>query len=236
VLTNDDVIKMTAMGFEDDVIQAKISQAPTVRFLVEVDDLAKLKNAGVTQPVIAAMIKRGTATAAPTQAQDHAAELSNSVVVGAQGPQFSEIGLVRLVTADRGELELRSVAGNMSTTYAFVTFLMHCNYPGLKADVRTKDRRPSLLIRSGKSPSGRLYLASAEIDKDDNVRSIKMANMKMFGAKNLGAPDSDNQISYETVQEGPDTWRITPKKELRPGEYGLWMPTMEIYDFGIDGG
>jgi hypothetical protein len=75
---------------------------------------------------------------------------------------------------------------------------------------------------------------SAEVDKRNGVRSVKMGNSRFFGAKNIGAPDSDNQIDYDVVAEGPDTWRITPKKDLKPGEYGLWNSQMEMYDFGID--
>jgi hypothetical protein len=56
----------------------------------------------------------------------------------------------------------------------------------------------------------------------------------LFGVKNLGAPDSDNQMPYDVVAEGPDTWRLTPTKDLKPGEYGLWSSMQEMYDFGID--
>ena len=61
-----------------------------------------------------------------------------------------------------------------------------------------------------------------------------MGNSRFFGVKNVGAPDSDNQIAYDVVAEGPDTWRLTPTKDLHTGEYGLWSSMSELYDFGID--
>jgi hypothetical protein len=234
-MTNDDVVKMSKMGFGNDVIEAKIQQASAVDFKLEVDDLSKLKSAGVSQGVISAMLKRSTAKdETPKEAQAPPTSVP-PIVAGAAGlPTYSDIGAVKLITKDHGEIELRSSAGSMSTTYAYVTVLMHYNYPGLKADVRSQDSRPTLLIRSGKSPKGRLYLVSADVDKRNGVRSVKMGNSRLFGAKNLGAPDSDNQVDYDVVAEGTDTWRLTPTKDLRPGEYGLWNEMREMYDFGID--
>jgi hypothetical protein len=226
-MTNDDIVKMAKLGFGDDVIQAKIQEAPAVAFKLEVDDLGKLKAAGVSQNVISAMLKRSTAPAQPAG--------SPNVVTGPGGmPGFSDVGTVKLISKDHGTVDLRSIGGTMSTTYAYVTMLMHANYPGLKADARTQDHRPTLLIRSPTSPKGRMYLVSADADSGSNVRSVKMGNSRLFGAKNLGAPDSDNQIECDVVAEGTDGWRLTPTKDLKPGEYGLWVSVHSMYDFGVD--
>jgi hypothetical protein len=234
-MTNNDVVNLSKLGFHDDVIDAKIQQAAAVDFKLEVDDLAKLKSAGVSQGVISAMLKRGTAAPEPPKDAQAPYMRGSPMVAGAAGmPSFSDIGAVKLIAKDHGEIELHSSAGDISTTFVYVTTLLWCNYPGLKADVRIHDSRPTLLVKSGKSPKGRLYWVVAEADKKNGVRSVKLANHKLFGAKNTGAPDSDNQIEYDLVSEGPDTWRLTPTKDLRPGEYGLWNQMREMYDFGID--
>jgi hypothetical protein len=228
-MTNEDVVKMAGMGFGDDVIQAKIEQAPNVAFKLDVDDLSKLKAAGVSQPVISTMLKRSTsggAGAAPGG--------MHSVVGVGGGPMMSDIGAVKLITKDGGQVDLRSIGGTMSSTYAFVTVLMHANFPGVKADTRIQDHRPTLLIRSANSPKGRLYLVSVDVDKGSGVRSVKIGNSRFGGMKNMGAPDSDNQIDYTAVAEGTDSWRLTPAKDLASGEYGLWSSMREMYDFGID--
>ena len=108
----------------------------------------------------------------------------------------------------------------MSTTFAYVTTLIYDNFPGIKADVRIHDERPTLLIRAPNNPKGHFYLVSAEVDTKNGGRSVKMGNHRMFGTKNLGAPDSDNQIEYEAVAEGADSWRLTPVKDLPNGECG----------------
>ncbi|MGC1520760.1 MAG: hypothetical protein WA803_04385 [Steroidobacteraceae bacterium] len=227
-MTNDDVVKMAKLGFGDDVVEAKINQAGAVNFKLEVDDLSKLKSAGVSQAVISAMLRRSSM---PSMAGG--APGSQYPAPGGM-PVYSDIGRVKLLTSDNGSFDLRAIGGSMSTTFAYVTTLMYANFPGEKADVRIHDKRPTLLIKSPNSPKGHFYLVSAEVDSKNAVRSVKMGNSHFFGAKNLGAPDSDNQIAYDAVAEGPDTWRLTPTKDLRAGEYGLWQSMGQMYDFAVD--
>ena len=216
---------MQSLG--DDVVAAKINQASAVNFKLEVDDLSKLKSAGVSQNVISAMLRRSSmpsmAGGAPGQ------------YPGPGGaPGYADFNRVKLLTKDNGSFNLRAIGGSMSSTFAYVTSLRYANFPGLKADVRIHDGKPTLLIRYPNNPKGHYYLVSAESDSKNGVRSVKMGNSHFFGASNLGALDSDNQIPYDAVAEGQDGWRITPTKDLRPGEYGLWQSMMQMYDFGVD--
>jgi hypothetical protein len=231
-LTNEDVVKMATGGFGTQVIEAKIEQARAVDFRLEIDDLTKLKAAGVSQNVISAMLKRA---AGPDPAATDGPLGSRATDFAPNGvPVYSDIGRVKLITSDHGSVDLRAMGGSMSTTFAYVTTLIHANFPGVKADVRSQDRRPTLLIKSPNSPRGHFYLVSADSDSKNGVRSVKLGNSRLFGVKNMGAPDSDNQITYDAVAEGANAWRLTPMKDLRPGEYGLWSSMTELYDFGVD--
>jgi hypothetical protein len=231
-MSNGDVVKMAKLGFGNDLIGAKIAQAPGVDFKLEIDDLAKLKAAGVSQDVISAMLKRSTASTAPAAAGTPG---SRPTVIGADGmPMFSNAGSVRLVAGGQEPVELHSISGTMSSTFAMVVTLLHVNYPGEKADARVHDKRPSLLVKSPNSPKGHFYIVSVEIDHGDHVRSLKLGNSRFGGMKNIGAPDSDNQIPFDVVDQGSGTWQLTPTKDLRPGEYGLWSAAAQMYDFGVD--
>jgi hypothetical protein len=230
-MTNGDVVKMAKAGFGNDVIEAKIAQAPAVDFKLEIEDLSKLKTAGVSQDVISAMLKRSTAAPA-------AASGPHGPPPGAYGPggmpMFGTVGNVKLVAGGQSPVDLHPASGTMSSTYAVFTTLLHVNYPGEKADVRAQDKRPSLLVSSQNDPKGHVYLVSAEVDHGDHVRSVKLGNSRFGGMKNMGAPDSDNQIPFTTAAQGTDTWQITPTKDLKPGEYGLWSSSSQMYDFGVD--
>ena len=59
-LTNADVEKMAQLGLGDDAIIAKINQVEAVDFNLDVDEMGRLKSAGVSQAVLTAMLKRST--------------------------------------------------------------------------------------------------------------------------------------------------------------------------------
>jgi hypothetical protein len=233
-MTNADVVKMANLGFGNDVIDAKISHANAVDFHLEVDDLSKLKAPGVSQDVITIMLKRSSGAGSSMSGRGLGPGARSTGMSPSGAPGMAD-ARVKLSANDHDDVILQSVAGTMSTTFAYVTTLIYANFPGLKADAHIQDNRPVFFVRSAQSPRGRVYLVSAEVDSTNNVRSVKMGNSHMFGAKNIGAPDPDNQIDCDAVAvEGTDTWRLTPKKDLKPGEYGLWMSMQEMYDFRVD--
>jgi hypothetical protein len=225
-MTNADVVKLAKLGFSSEIIKEKISGASTVNFKVEVDDLVKLKNAGVSQDVISAMLQRA----------DGGGRSSASAAAGAAGPAGYYPGgpAVTLVTKDGGSVNLRSISGTMSSTNAVVTVLIHENYPGMAAAVRTHDTRPSFIVTSAVQPKGSIYIVSLDVDKGDQDRSLKLGNSRFWGGmKNMGAPDKDNQVAYDAVSMGSgNQWKLTPTNDLKPGEYGLY--SAGLYDFGVD--
>lgn len=224
VLTNEGVVQLVKLGLGDEVVIAKIGEAKEVAFKTEVADLEQLKADGVPGPVIAAMLKRNTAPAEPP---------AQKQVVEVQGVHLGPSDVV-LCTKD-GNLKLQSIQGSPSSTYAYVTVLMYMDYPGLRADHRIQDRRPSVLILSDSKPTGRYFFVRTKPDKGDNVRSVKMGRMKMFAVNSLGSPDKDWTIDDEVKEEKPGVWRLTPKQDLKPGEYGLWVgPQGEMFDFAVD--
>src|SRR5882672_6729410 len=65
-LDNADIIKLTKLDMGDAVIIAKIKSATAVQFATGTDDLVKLKEAGVSKAVIAALLDRsGSGTPHP---------------------------------------------------------------------------------------------------------------------------------------------------------------------------
>lgn len=230
-MTNADVVKLAKMGFGPEIIKEKISGASSVNFKLEVDDLVKLKNAGVSQDVISAMLRRADGGSGSPASSSGSASGSASASGPAGYPGSPSD--VTLVTKDGGSMHLRSISGTMSSTNAFVTVLMHYDYPGMAAAVRTHDARPSFIVNSADQPKGRLYIVTLDVDKGDQDRSLKLGNSRFWGGmKNMGGPDKDNQIAYDVVSMGGNQWKLTPSKDLKPGEYGLYSGA--LFDFGVD--
>ena len=69
-------------------------------------------------------------------------------------------------------------------------------------------------------------------------RSIDIQSPGMFGGVMTSAPDSDFLIKVDVTEEKPGLWRFTPTKQLKPGEYGIYVGKGEkaatLFDFGID--
>ncbi len=221
-LTNDDVLAMIKAGLGDDLVISKINSARELNLDTSPDALIKLKKSGVSKAVLDAMIRGGSGGGGGSTSSSSDGRAAAKLKTG-----------VRLITADH-TFDLMSIAGSESTTFVYVTSLLWNNYPGVRAEVRTSDRSPSLLLQSEKSPTGRYFLVRLDSNPKTSDRSLKMGREGMFSARSLGHPDDTWTIPFEVTQEREGLWRIKPKSTLKPDEYGLWMGTGELYDFGVD--
>lgn len=236
-LTNDDVLRLSQGGLGDDVIIAKINSTPQATFRLETDDLINLKKAGVSQAVIAAMLKRSevtgaTAATVPSSNSTPAAAPANASMFM---PGTDDV-LIRL-TAKDGTTDLTSIAGHMASTWAYITVLVFTDFPGTKATVRTKDQRPYIIVQTRRSPQGRFFLVRCESNEKDGSRSVKQGRHGLFTNKDFGAPDTDWTVPFDVKQVQPGLWRMDPRQDMKPGEYGVyggWMAGPDLYDFGID--
>lgn len=234
-LDNAEIIKLTKLEMGDDVILAKIKGASTVQFATTTDDLVKLKSAGVSKAVMAAMVDRANAGSAPAHAASGAA--AGSAGAGATAGLSS----ITLVAKD-GTTTLNPIEGEVKTIVApFVGFKRFIVFDELTAKVRTKDHKPSITIAAAKDPSqGGYWLVKLDQDKDeeDMNRGMDVESPGMWGGSLSSAPDDDFRIKCEKTEEKPGAWRFTPIKDLKPGEYGVYIGKGEqtgiVYDFGVD--
>ena len=230
-LNNAEIVKLTKADMGDAVIIAKIKSAPSVAFATDTDDLVKLKQSGVSKAVIAAMLDRSTA--APAHAAAPAAAAASAAPAGE--------ATITLQASDKTSV-LKSVDGDVKTIVApFVGMKRYIIFPEVSAATRTKDRKPSVTITTDQSPHRYFWFVKLDPDKEDGKvtrRSMDVQSPGMWGGYMSSAPDSDNQIKCDEKEEKPGLWRLTPQKELKPGEYGVYVGKGEtigiVYDFGID--
>jgi hypothetical protein len=215
VLTNDDIIKLTKVGLGDEAITAKIHQAAEADFSLETDDLAKLKSSGVSGKVIAAMLDRSSGGSEEAVA----AAPASAVKMIANGKTTS----------------LASVVGDPSSTYVYVTVLYWMNFPSMHATIRTTDHSPSFLIAADRDPRSRYYVVRLDANDEDADRSLKMGRSGAFSFKAGSVPDSDWTFPFESSEEKRGVWKVSLKKSLVPGEYGVYnVQGQELFDFGVD--
>jgi hypothetical protein len=224
-LTNDDVVKLSKLGLGDEAVAAKIRQAAEVDFKLETDDLGKLKAAGVSGKVIATMLDRSAN--AGTVVYTAPGVPGGVAVAGATA--------VKLTTSDGKVTPLPSMIGESSSTYVYVTMLFWANFPGLHAATRTAERTPGFIISSDQDPRSRYYVVRLDVNSKDGDRSLKMGKSGAFSFKAGTSPDSDWTFAFESAEEKRGTWKLSLKKPLVPGEYGVFaVQRGELFDFGID--
>ncbi len=220
-LTNQDVMKMVSAGLGEEIIVAKVREAPRTDFRLGVDDLVELRKAGASEKVVAAMLDRNRpAEPSPQAAMNKALGVSTIDVSLKAGEKTVPLVIVR------GD---RSFAGFLAWGNTFL------NYQGLHAKVRISDKRPVLLIRSDVEPTwGHYSLGKLDLDQKHGVRSLKITDDRHQ------APDPDWTVPFDVAEEGEGLWRVTPKQALPPGEYGWFvhpLTTLQgggIFDFGVD--
>jgi len=222
-LDNAEIVKLTKLDMGDSVIIAKINSAAAVQFATGTDDLVKLKEAGVSKAVIAAMLDR-SAAATPKP----------SAASGATGAS------VTLVASD-GTVALKMMDGEVRTIVApFVGMRRFITFAEVAATVRTKDRKPSVTVATDKDPHKIYWMVKLDQDKDedDMNRSMDVESPGMWGGVMSSAPDDDSMVKCDITEQKPGLWRFTPVKDLKPGEYGIYIgkgeQTASLYDFGVD--
>jgi len=227
-LDNAEIIKLTKLEMGDEVIVAKIKSAASVHFATTTDDLVKLKESGVSKAVIAAMLDRSSPAPAQAAPPPHApADASVSATVSLQ--------------AKDGTVVLKMVDGDVKTIVApFVGMRRFIEFAEVASSVRTKDRRPSVTLAVEKDPRKTYWMVrlDQDTDKEDMNRAIDVESPGMWGGMMSSAPDDDSMVKCDTVEEKPGLWRYTPVKDLKPGEYGIYVGKGEqsasLFDFGVD--
>jgi hypothetical protein len=223
-LDNAQIVKLTKLDMGDDVIIAKIRQVKEANFATSTDDLVKLKEAGVSRAVIAAMIERaGSGSGAPP---------------GAYGGE-SEVTL----RTTEGPIRLRATYGNPKTKATFMSMTTWVEFMPVAATVRTRDRRPTVVVTTDTSPRGRWWYVHTSQETDEQYRYFDLDGGGGFSISWSGSPEKGSIVKCETVEETPGHWALTPVKELKPGEYGVFSGQVGpfapqgqaiLFDFGID--
>ena len=223
-LDNAEIVKLTKLDMGNAVILAKIKSAANVQFATGTDDLVKLKEAGVSKEVMAAMLDRSSPAKPETPTPSGAASAAS----------------VTLQSKD-GAVGLKMIEGDVKTIVApFVGMRRFINFAEIAATVRTKDRKPSVTIATDKDPHKTYWMVKLDQDKDpeDMNRSIDVESPGMWGGVMSSAPDDDSLVKCDITEEKQGLWRFTPVKELKPGEYGIYIgkgeQTASLYDFGVD--
>ena len=245
-LTNAEIVKLCKAGLGDEVVIAKIDGAGKTAFALDTDSLIDLKKSGVSQPVISAMLRKASGrTAAPAAS---AAATPPALAPQAYALNSSQQDDPPSFEASDGTRPLVIAASRFNATGFGPIKMVHLEIAGYTSNVRTVDPSPAVVVQFNYDPQTFFFIVRTDPDKGDNTRSVKMGSAmqrlkKMFQDNPRYYPDAGHTVPYNAEQVSPGTWRITPKNELLPGEYGLYFSSdftskyrgtdSAIYDFAV---
>jgi hypothetical protein len=208
ILNNADIIDLTKVDMGDDIIIAKINAAKVVNFDTSTDALIALRQNGVSSPVIAVMIERS-----------------------------SRKGVKVTLRTNHGPVELKGIFGTQKDQFAMYSISHWVQFSDTAAKIRTPDHRPSVLITSDRDPRGLWWFVRASVYRKGNeqYRYFGLDGGGPFSVIWSGSPESGSIVNTEATEEKPGLWRLTPIRDLKAGEYGLFAGQTALFA-GLGGG
>ena len=220
VIINSIIIELVKANFGEAVIINKIRISKT-KFDLSTANLIKLKNAGVSENIINAMMEAQNPHQSSTERQ-----LREELVHSARGVFILRNGKL---------VEMDYVAGyvkNQTPVFSSKRKLAIIAH-GERAPMRITNKTPTFYARH---PS-EIGIVKFDVDtyRGKLVRYVML--ISSFGST-LGDFPEKNNIEFDYKKESNIRYQITPKNPLSEGEYGIIIvggaSGYKIYDFGVD--
>ena len=243
VITNDEVISLTKAGLASSVIIAKIKTSRT-NFDLSTDALIKLKQAGVTDDTVGAMLEAKTGKSIATDVTPNSA---GAATVGALGDPndpmakhnygvylYEEKDGQKKMTLVKPTVSAQNRTGGMFTsslTYGISKVKIKTNLPGRNAALQIMNTMPVfyfyLDVTSGGLntasgvPSDPKEFTLVRFNQRSDNREVTIGKANVFGAK--GGLSDEYVVEFKTEDLGNGVFKISPVAALTKGEYGFFL-------------
>ncbi|HTU50971.1 MAG TPA: hypothetical protein VMF56_10270 [Acidobacteriaceae bacterium] len=207
--TNDSVIKMVKAGMSDSIVISSINSQPA-HFSLSANDLIALKQAGVSDAVMAAMIAKNAPAAPPTPnigRSEYPTDIG--VYYGSQG----------VYTNLQAEVVNTKTGGFMKSlaTDGIVKGDINGHINGEHSPTSLTTPLDFLIVvRDGDAPAEYQLLHLHTKSKYREFRSVT------GGAFHSSTGASCDLVDFQSVKVAPLTYKITLTAPLAPGEYGFF--------------
>lgn len=253
-LTNSDVVALTKAGLGDDAIIAKIKTSDA-HYDLTTSQLIALKNAGVSGPILAAMLSASAPKAA--QLSLDAFDPMQPHATGVYVLREADHRMERMDPTATNQAKTGGHIGHM-LTLGISTMSIKAAVPGESAHVKVAPGRPTFYFffdeSNGASPASSTWASgtSAVVTSPSeftlihlmqkNGRREAQVGSRNIGGMKSGVMDHDRlEFDYQLVR--PGVYRAIPQAPLKPGEYGFIYAisgggaegamTARVYDFAV---
>ena len=261
-LTNQDVVHMVKAGFDNQTV-IKAIQANQTNFDVSPEALLALKNSGVNQTIIQAMLSRTTAeqnspvsaTSGPSRRQlpPPAANPNDPMSSHAPGIYWeSTVGqsprMLVLQPSNYSQGKMTGTFG-MAMSMGISKSKWKVVVGGPRASLRIPASQPEFWFyfansggSFGSGPSTPSDFTLVKLERHGSDRELVVGKGGVFGVSS--GVSSKDAIALSSKQVSPGIYEAVPEKALRPGEYAflpagqggmvLSMTGGKLFDFGVD--
>jgi hypothetical protein len=260
-MNNDEVITLTKAGLNPTLIVGKIRTSKT-SFDLSTDSLIKLKQAGVTDDVVAAMLeaKNGKPIAAP-------ANSGNGRGTGDPNDPMAPHNFgIYLYEMKEGKAKMTQLQPNVSaqnrtgggftaavTPFGLGKVKTKANLPGRNASLQIPETMPVFYFYLD-TASGGLNTASGipstpneftlvRFNQRSDNREVTIAKANSWGGK--GGLSDEYVVPLKAEDIGNGIFKVTPTADLKRGEYGFYLVNSgnsntsagvgaKFFDFGVN--
>ena len=262
-MTNDEVISLTKAGLAGSIVIGKIRTSKT-NFDMSTDALIKLKQAGVSDDVVTAMLeaKNGRSSSGSSS--------SGAAPVGATGdpndPMSKHTYGIYFFEEKDGQRKMTQLQPNVSaqnrtggaftasmTPFGLGKVKTKANLPGRNASMQLKSTAPVFYFYLDTS-SGGLNTASGipstpneftlvRFNQRSDNREVTIAKSNSWGGK--GGLSDEYVVPLKAEDLGNGIFRVTAGIDLKAGEYGFYLVNSgnsntsagvgsKFFDFGVN--
>lgn len=259
VMTNEEVISLTKAGLASSVIIGKIRVSKT-NFDMSTDALIRLKQSGVTDDTVAAMLEaksgKSVAGTSGAAAAEVAGDPNDPMAKHGYGIYlYEESGGQRKMTQLQPNVSAQNRTGGMFTnslTYGIGKVKIKANLPGRNANLQIKDTAPVFyfyldttsggLNTSSGIPSNPNEFALVRFNQRSDNREVTIGKANAFSAK--GGLSDEYVVQFKAEHLGNGIFKITSAANLTKGEYGFYLINSgnsntssavgsKFFDFGV---
>jgi hypothetical protein len=259
VLTNESIVKLVKSGLGSNLIVSMVENQPG-QYTLTPDEVVKLKDQGVPEIVLAAMVTRGSARGNKASG---ATPTEGAVTGDPNDPMVPHDSGIWLYTKDReGKpqmvvMERASYQGSKTggvfaaaMTYGIKKAKTKAILPGRHASLQTADANPMFYFyfEDKATGLGKTYFGQNSVSNPNQFALIKLEMSKtnretvigQFGLFSMSTGTSEKaMVGFKSERIRTGLYKVTPSQPLAEGEYcflasgGTVAPT---YRMGAGGG
>ncbi len=262
VMTNDEVISLSKAGLSPSIIVNKI-RASKSNFDLSTDSLIKLKQSGVSDDIVTAMLEAKSGRTSSGSSSSGAATVSAS---GDPNDPMSKHGYgIYLFEEKDGNRKMTQLAPNVSaqnrtgggltaavTPFGLGKVKTKANLPGRNASLQITSMAPVFyfyldtstggLNTSSGIPSTPNEFTLVRFNQRSDNREVTIAKANSWGGK--GGLSDEYVVPLKAEDMGNGIFKVTPAGELKRGEYGFYLVNSgnsntsqgvgsKFFDFGV---